>query len=124
MTKNTTEDIFQEDNKANASWFKFEKIGDSISGKLVTKSEQEGTGNYPAQKVYGLKLEDGSVMNVGISVNKSYVVDRAEQAELGDTLGFKFEKEVKSKTKGNANAKSIEVYIVKGESVEEDTGEF
>ncbi|MEA3429843.1 MAG: hypothetical protein U9R08_01075 [Nanoarchaeota archaeon] len=65
--------------------------------------------------MYVLKKDDGEDVNVGISINKSYVVSRANKAEVGDTLGFKFEKEVPSATKGNAPAKSIEVYLVKGE---------
>jgi len=43
---------------------------------------------------------------------------------MGDTLGFKFEKEVPSATKGNAPAKSIEVYLVKNDTLQEDNVPF
>lgn len=121
----TNNDLFSEENKPESNWAKFEKVGDAYSGTLVGVSDKEGVGNYPAQRVYELRQEDGSIVNVGISEHKSYVTSRANQAQMGDELGFQFAKEVPSQTKGNAPAKSIEVFIRKGATpAVEDTFDF
>lgn len=104
------DDFFSDENIAQANWFKFEKIGDSIKGTLISVRKQPGQDNYPDQMVYELKNEDGELWNVGISVEKRYIVDRMRNMKLGQIVGLMFKDEIPSKTKGYAPAKSIEVY--------------
>lgn len=113
-TKNTSEeldDLFSEDNIPESNWFKFEKVGDRVSGEIVEISEKPAKDIFPARRVFTLKQKDGEFMNVGISMNKNYLIGRTNSAKLGDIIGFEFKKEVPSSTKGFAAAKSIEVYI-------------
>ncbi len=109
------DNFFSDDNKPQSNWFKFEKIGDRVKGEVVDITMQPAKGAFPAQKVFALRQEDGSVLNVGISDNKKYLLDRVRGAEIGDTLGFEYKDEVKSATAGFAPAKSIEAYLKKGE---------
>jgi hypothetical protein len=108
---NIDESFFSEENVPESNWFKFEKIGDKVMGTLVEIKDKPAVGVYPAQRVFTLKQNDGELVNVGISVNKDYILGRANSAKLGDKLGFAFIKEVPSATKGFAPAKSIEVYV-------------
>lgn len=108
-------EFFDDSNKAESNWFKFEKVGDRIFGELVEQFHKEGEGDYPDQEVYVLKTKEGELINVGISVNKTYVTDRAKNAKFGDILGFYFKKEVPASKKGMQPAKSIEVYIKRAE---------
>jgi hypothetical protein len=110
-------DLFKSENKAKSNWFQFNKVGDSVSGVLIGKRHQDGVAPYPDQEVYELRQADGSVVNVGMSVNKRYVLDRMRNVKMGQEVGFKFEKEIPSKTKGMQAAKSIEVYV--GDIVED-----
>lgn len=110
MTEQTKDNFFTEENKAQSSWMKFEKVGDSVKGTLVGRGRKEAFGNFPAQEVFELQQEDGEIINVGVDVKKSYVINRMKNVKLGQICGLKFEKEVPSKTKGHAPAKSIEVY--------------
>ena len=110
MTK-TKDEFFDDANIAQANWFKFEKIGDSIKGTLIAVRQQAGRDNYPDQEVYELKTEEGEIWNVGFSVEKTYVTNRMRNVKLGQKVGFMFKDEIPSKTKGYAPAKSIEVYV-------------
>lgn len=111
MTAQKKDDFFSEENVAQSNWFSFEKVGDSIKGTLTAKRFQQGTGDYPDQEVYELLTESGEMWNVGISVVKRYVIDRMRNVKIGQVVGFMFKKEIPSKTKGWAAAKSIEVYV-------------
>lgn len=101
---------FNDTDKAEANWFKFDKVGARISGEVVDISEKEGQGTLPAQRVFVLRLNDGDIVNVGISMNKDYVIQRTNRVRPGDRLGFEYNKDIPAKTKGYAPAKSIEVY--------------
>lgn len=102
---------FDESDKSEANWFKFDKVGDRIAGEVMDVTEKPGQGTLPAQRVFVLKLNSGEIMNVGISINKDYVIQRTNRVQPGDRLGFEFTKEVASTLgKGYAPAKSIEVY--------------
>lgn len=105
------DDLCSEENIPESNWFKFEKVGDSVMGLLVEVKDKPAVDVFPPQRVFTLKQKDGELMNVGISLNKDYIIGRANSAKLGDALGFKFVKEVPSATKGFAAAKSIEVYV-------------
>ena len=54
--------------------------------------------------------EDGEFVNVGISVEKVYLISRIKRFKLGQIIGFKFVNTVKAKTKGYSDAKTIEPY--------------
>jgi len=112
------EDLFTDENKPTSNWFKFDNVGDKVAGKLVSVSEKEASGQFPAQRVYTIEQGDGLTVNVGISLKKDYVNSRASQARIGDILGFKFVKEIPPKTKGLNPAKSIEVYVKKVEEID------
>ncbi len=105
------DDFFNDDNIAQANWFKFEKVGDSIKGTLIATRKQAGVGAFPDQKIFELKTAEGDMWNVGFSVDKRYVLDRMRNVKIGQIVGFMFKDEIPSKTKGYAPAKSIEVYV-------------
>ncbi len=105
------DNFFSEENLAQANWFKFKNVGDAVKGILVGKRHQSGASQgFSDQIVCELRQEDGSVINVGFSVDKTYIINRLRNIALGQMVGFKFMKEVPSATKGYAPAKSIEVY--------------
>lgn len=109
------EDIFDEENVPESNYFKFEKVGDRISGELLEVEDRPAKDPFPESRVFTLKTKDGGIWKVSIARHKTYVISRAARAELGDILGFEFKDEIKSSTKGFANAKSIEVYLKKRE---------
>ena len=111
MAKDEIDGLFEESNIPESNWFKFEKVGDKVGGTLVEIKDKPAVGVYSAQRVFSLKKLDGEIVNVGISLNKDYIISRANSAKLGDILGFQFVKEVPSVTKGFAPAKSIECYV-------------
>lgn len=111
------DDLFNKDNVPDSNWFKFEKVGDRIGGVLVEVKDKPASGVFGPQRVFSLKLPSGEISHVGISLEKDYVIGRANSAKLGDILGFEFTKETPSQTKGFAPAKSIEVYVKKQQEV-------
>lgn len=118
------DDFFSEENKIQSNWMKFEQIGDHIKGTLVSRSYKPARDKYPAQEVLELKVktpymingklqevsEEGEFINVGISVEKVYLINRIRRFKLGQIIGFKFINTVKAKTKGHFDAKTIEPY--------------
>lgn len=93
-----------------SNWFKFEKIGDGVRGTLIAKRFQKSNdGVFPDQWVYELKKADGSVYNVGISVNKSGTIQRLNNCKIGELIGILFESEGEQKKKGFAPAKNLKV---------------
>lgn len=118
------EEFFSQDNVPDSNWFKFEKVGDKIMGTLVEIKDKPAKGVFSAQRVFTLKNDDGELSYVGISLEKDYIIGRANSAKLGDLLGFQFVKEVPSATKGFAPAKSIEVYVKHVEQPREGIDEF
>ena len=111
-TVESFDDVFKDENKPESNWFKFEKVGDKIAGVLVEVKDKPAQGVFGPQRVFSLKQKDESIVNVGIPMNKDYVIGRANSAKMGDILGFQFMKEIPSQTKGFAPAKSLEVYVV------------
>lgn len=105
------DDLFSDENIPESNFFKFEKVGDTVGGTLVEIQDKEGKDGFPPQRVFSLKQEDESVIKVGISLQKDYVIGRANTAKMGDKLGFKFEKEIPASKKGFHPAKSIEVFV-------------
>lgn len=113
----TQDDIFSEDNKPESNWFKFDKVGDKVSGVLAEnpRVKPDNTGVYGDQRVFVLTQPDGSTINVGIRMDKDYIIQRTNDVRQGDKVGFVFVKEIPAKKKGYNPAKSIEVYVVKTE---------
>lgn len=107
------EDIFDQENVPPSNWFKFEEVGDRISGELLEIQDRPAKDQFGESRVFTLRTKDGGIWMVSIPIAKTYVIGRAARAELGDTLGFEFKKEIASSTKGFAPAKSLEVYLVK-----------
>lgn len=109
----TTEhdDLFDKSNEADSPWFKFQKIGDRVSGKLVERSHQPEKEGFQAQEIYHLEQTDGVIMKVAIPVSKVGTISRANSARMGDILGFEFEKEIPAEKKGKHPAKALKVYI-------------
>ena len=89
-------------------WFKFENVGDGIAGEIVDMFYVPAKAGMNEQRGFTLKRGDGSVFNVGIKWT-SYMLSRTDMLEVGDIVGFKFEKEIPAKTKGYSPAKSITV---------------
>ncbi len=106
---------FSADEKAEAQWAKFDRIGARYSGVVEEVYEKPGQDAFPAQRVFVLKQSDGEIINVGISMNKDYVIQRTNRVQPGDKLGFEYTKDIPASTKGYAPAKSIEVYWRQGE---------
>lgn len=110
------DDLFNEDNIPESSWFKFEKVGDKVAGELVELRDDVPARDpsFPNQRVFVLRQKDGTLVNVGIAMTKDYIIGRTNRVEPGDMIGFEFKKEVPSaRGKGFQPAKSIEVYVKK-----------
>lgn len=118
MTNETqNDDIFNEDNKPDSNWFKFEKVGDKVGGVLAEnpRVKKDTTGVYGDQRVFVLTQPDGTTINVGVRMDKDYIIQRTNHVRQGDKVGFEFAAEIEAKKKGYSPAKSIEVYVVKTE---------
>lgn len=111
VSKDDLNDLFQKNNVPESNFFKFDKVGDKVGGNLVAVEDKPAKDQYPAQRVFGLKQKNGSIMKVGIPLHKDYVIGRANAAKMGDLLGFEFTKEIPASKKGLHPAKSIEVYV-------------
>ena len=124
MSEESYNVLFNEENVPESNFFKFSEVGDKVGGILVESEDKPAKDQFPPQRVFTLKQEDGTFIKVGIAMSKSYVISRAAQAKFGDLLGFEFKKEIPSATKGFAPAKSIEVYVKHQENKEEDEASF
>lgn len=107
------DDLFDPDNIPESAWFKFDKVGDRCSGVVVSIAEKPERDGMPAQRVFGLQQEDGSILNVGLKKNSDYLMGKTNLVKVGDMLGVEFKKEIPAKKKGYHPAKSIEVYVKK-----------
>lgn len=105
------DDLFDPSNVPASNWAKFDKVGDKFSGVVEDIFTKSGTDGFKDQKVFALKQEDGSVINVGISVDKTFIIQRTNKVRVGDKLGFEFQKEIPAATKGHHPAKSIIPYV-------------
>lgn len=113
---------FNDADKAEANWFKFDKIGSRVAGEVVDMHEKPAKDAFPAQRVFVLKQSDGELVNVGISMNKDYVIQRTNRVAVGDRLGFEYTKDIPASTRGYAPAKSIEVYWKQAETKKAEEG--
>ncbi len=114
MAEYNEDELFNEDNKPESNWFKFEKIGDRVGGVVVEMFDKPAKDQFPEQRCFALKQKDGSIINVGLKKTSEYLMGRTNQVRPGDTLGVEFKAEIPSKIKGNRPAKSLEVFVIKG----------
>jgi len=121
------DELFNEKNIPESNWFKFEKVGDRVSGEVVEVSiKKSNDPTFADQRVFILKQDNGELINVGIKVTSDYLMSRTNTVAMGDIIGFEFRKEIPAKKKGYHPAKSIEVYVKKGEPkvVEDEFKDF
>lgn len=111
MPKEKNEDLFNPENIPTSNWATFKTVGDKFSGVVEDIFTKPGADGFRDQKVFALKQEDGSVINVGISVDKTFIIQRTNKVRVGDKLGFEFQKEIPASTKGHHPAKSIIPYV-------------
>lgn len=113
MTKTKeADDIFDEKNIPESAWFKFEKVGDKISGEVLEMEDKKSSNpTFPDQRVFTIKKTDGEIINVGLKTTSDYLMTRTKNIKPGDLVGFEFKKEIPAKVKGYNPAKSIEVYV-------------
>lgn len=89
-----TQENWEGGQEVQSNWFKFEKVGDRIKGTLVAKHYQKSSDpKFADQWVYELKVADGKVFNVGISILKEGTVKRLNNCKIGEIIGILFEKE-------------------------------
>lgn len=116
----TQDQKWEDGQEVNSAWFKFEEVGDTIMGTLLSKRDQEGQGNFPDQKVYEVRTKDDGVVNVGISVNKTGTIQRLNNCKVGEIIGIKYDKEGEAKP-GMHPAKYL---VVKSFGMDPDFNEF
>ena len=89
--------IFSEKNRVARdladSWFKFEKVGDRISGVIRDMWEAAEHDGMPAQRCWTLETSDGTFVNVGTK-RTDYNLSRTNDLQIGDRFGIEFAKEV------------------------------
>ena len=102
-------DIFAEGKEVESNWFKFVNLKDHVRGTLISKHTQKGVAPFPDQWIYELKQDDGSVVNVGISVTKKGTVQRLNSCKIGEIVGVILDSVTPSKTKGFADTKNLKV---------------
>lgn len=107
------EELFSDTNIPESNWFKFEKVGDKVGGVLAENPtvKKDPTGTYGDQRVFKLIQKDGSIINVGMKLDKSYIIERTNNVRRGDWVGFMFEKEVPPSKPGYRPAKSIVPFV-------------
>src|SRR5882757_2662545 len=113
MSTDTNDDIFDPSNVAESNWFAFKVVGDKVGGVMTEnyRVKKDTTGVYGDQRVFNLLQKDGTVINVGIKLDKDNLIQRTNRLRQGDKVGFEFVKEIPATKKGYSPAKSIEVYL-------------
>ncbi len=114
-------DLFDEKNIPESNWFKFDVVGSKCMGEVLEVFVKKSSDPmFADQRVFVLKQKDGSLLNVGIKTTSDYLMGRTNMVMTGDIVGFEFKKEIPPTKKGFKPAKSIEVYVRKGEKPEVD----
>jgi len=114
------QNVFSEDNKRvpSSNFFKFENVGDKVSGVLINKKRKEGSGAFPPQVIYTLRDEEGEEINVGISEKKTGIIEIMDEVSLGTIVGFKYSDQLKPSQPGYKGAKCIDVYVGEKQKLE------
>ncbi len=103
MAKETKEDIFDfggdevakdlfndPSTEPKSFWFKFEKIGDVISGELVMDPFDK-EGKFGTQKVYVIKKSNGEEWNVPLKhTSNKRQIQGLNDAMPGDVIAFRY----------------------------------
>lgn len=97
-------------NEVQSNWFKFEKVGDKIKGTLLKKENKPGNEGFADQLVCEIRIEDGSLWNVGVSVMKSGTVARLNNCKIGEIIGILFESEGEPPKKGFHPSKNLKIF--------------
>lgn len=95
-------------------FFSFKKVGDNVQGTYIDKHEATDTyGNQ--QMVYTLidRKNNDKMWSIGIRTTNTILNDRMAEANIGCIVGFRFDKEVKSKKYPDKMAKVINAYFDK-----------
>ena len=106
-------DLFQEENKSTSSYFKFEKVGDAITGVYVDKRVITNTmGDQPKKQYVYTLIEDGTGQPIDVygKGKEPQCFPGMEAAKLGQVVGIKFDEELEPKVKGHNPTKVINVY--------------
>ena len=130
-----SDNIFDEGNELKSAWVKFSKIGDFISGTLI--SVREMASRLPGKegemvKVYEIKAKEGSfhdidkkkqiiepaiivgagdIYNVGVG----FVIDgQMRNVKVGQIIGIKYTEDKPNKQAGFNDMKIKKVYAPKG----------
>lgn len=90
------------------TFFKFDKVGAKAVGTLVSSSIRSAENDFPEKKEYTLDSADGPLI-VGIYTAKSWVIEAADKANIGDRLTF----ELVGFGGKNGKAQKIEVKLAK-----------
>lgn len=107
-------DIFSETRGSSApKWASFKEAGDSYQGTYVGKivGAKDSFGNE--QIIYQLLQEDGSVINVAMSLGKKAINQDMEHVKFGQIVGFKYKGMVTffdKRTKKDAQAKDFALH--------------
>lgn len=108
--------LMSDENKVSSNWFKFEKVGDSISGVLLGMRREESKNGFPPQLVFEVRNKAGDEFNVPLRATKgdsdepSAYATQSKRWQVGDLVAFKFEKELPPQTKGHKPAKIIQLF--------------
>ncbi len=76
--------------KVVPKWAKFAVAGDTAQGTYVGKIVGQKDGFGWEQIIYQLLQDDGSIVNVGMGLNKKVLNADMERVKFGQVVGFKF----------------------------------
>ena len=105
------DDLFKDDStKAESSWMKWEKVGDTLQGVLVMEPYDKD-GDLGKQRVYVLQKANGDEVNVGFNIEKkAFIIRQLNKARVGDIVALRYTGNVEVPGKPQP-AKNIEVRI-------------
>ena len=84
-------DIFKEaTEKVVPKWAKFTEAGDGVQGTYVGKIVGQKDGFGWEQVIYQLLQDDGSIINVGMGLNKKVLNADMDRVKFGQLVGFKY----------------------------------
>ena len=101
------QDMFKDEYKIQANWFKFLVIGDNIQGTLIGRRQTLNRLSGKMQWIYEIKGIDNQINLIGGTA----VIDRQMQyVRLGQVIGFKFLETRPNKEPGRKPTKIIQLY--------------
>lgn len=94
-----------------AALFKFEEVGDSVTGVIISRSQTESERDGRSYPVYQLQQDSGELVAVLGSVQ---IIDALERLPDGAKVEITFKGE--SSTNSNNRVKTFEIYHLKPKS--------